>query len=182
MGERGDNLEQGVETRGRTLTRVCAACAVCRHLVPQGDEDDALGGSMSSSGRASTLGLAAVRCAPGRVGVSRENVPRTSARSARQSPRRFKKRACHSHSTCDGHHERAEDVNDFGDVEDAPSAGLDEPEDPFGGSDLEHVTDEEEEDGEDLMENQEICVPVRSPPPRRVPAVLERPRRPDAVP
>lgn len=71
-----------------------------------------------------------------------------------------------------------EDVNDFGDVEDAPSAGLDEPEDPFGGSDLEPVTDEEEEDedGEDLMENQEMCVPVPiAPAPSRPRESLERP-------
>jgi len=49
------------------------------------------------------------------------------------------------------------DVNDFGDVEEPePDVG----EDPFGGSDLEPVTDDEEEDddGEDLLENQEMCV------------------------
>ena len=88
----GDNLERGVETRGRTLTRVCAACAVCRHLVPRGRRRRrAWRAPCPPSGRASTLGLAAVRCVPGRVGVSRENVPRTSACSARQSPRRFQK-------------------------------------------------------------------------------------------
>ena len=71
-----------------------------------------------------------------------------------------------------------EDVNDFGDVDDAPSEGLDEPEDPFGGSDLEPVTDDEEEDddGEDLMENQEMCVPVPiAPASSRPRASLERP-------
>jgi len=48
------------------------------------------------------------------------------------------------------------DVNDFGDVEEPePDVG----EDPFGGSDLEPVTDDEDEedDGEDLLENQEMC-------------------------
>jgi hypothetical protein len=48
------------------------------------------------------------------------------------------------------------DVNDFGDVvEPEPDVG----EDPFGGSDLEPVTDDEDEedDGEDLLENQEMC-------------------------
>ena len=53
------------------------------------------------------------------------------------------------------------DVNDFGDVEEPePDVG----EDPFGGSDLEPVTDDEEDDddGEDLMENQEMCAPDRT--------------------
>lgn len=51
------------------------------------------------------------------------------------------------------------DVNDFADVED-PAGDVGE--DPFGGSDLEPVTDDEEEDddGEDLLENQEMCVPI----------------------
>ena len=50
------------------------------------------------------------------------------------------------------------DVNDFGNAEE-PEADVGE--DPFGGSDLEPVTDEEEDDdddGEDLLENQEMCV------------------------
>ena len=49
------------------------------------------------------------------------------------------------------------DVNDFGNAEE-PEADVGE--DPFGGSDLEPVTDEEEDDdddGEDLLENQEMC-------------------------
>jgi|MDSW01.2.fsa_nt_gb hypothetical protein len=59
-----------------------------------------------------------------------------------------------------------EDVNDFGDAADDAGDGVGDPEDPFGGSDLEPVTDddegEEDDDGEDLMENQEMCV-ARSP-------------------
>ena len=51
--------------------------------------------------------------------------------------------------------ETGDDVNDLAE-EPVGDAG----EDPFGGSDLEPVTDEEDEDddGEDLLENQEMCV------------------------
>jgi hypothetical protein len=74
--------------------------------------------------------------------------------------------ACPPRATTAGTMSEPEDVNDFGDAADDAGDGVGDPEDPFGGSDLEPVTDddegEEDDDGEDLMENQEMCV-ARSP-------------------
>ena len=74
--------------------------------------------------------------------------------------------ACPPRATTAGTMSEPEDVNDFGDAADDAGDGVVDPEDPFGGSDLEPVTDddegEEDDDGEDLMENQEMCV-ARSP-------------------
>ena len=130
----GDNLERGVETRGRTLTRLRRVRGLPSSRPTRETKTTRLEGSMSSLGarldarpRRGPLCPRARRCEPRKRSANlRALSAPITAQISKNAP------VTRTPTTTTGTMSAPEDVNDFGDVEDAPPRGSTSPRIPSG--------------------------------------------------